>query len=105
MRRLGRTGHADGNQVQIVAALRKAGASVLVLSGQGFGCFDLLVGFHGQDFPMELKNGALSPSKRLLTDREIEFSKNWRGRPIAVVESVDEALGVIGVLTQDVGSR
>ena len=94
MRRLGRTGKPDANQHEIVLALRAVGASVLILSGQGFGCFDVLVGWKGQDFPMEIK----AKQSDKLTDLEQEFHRTWKGRPIAVVYCSGDALRVIGLV-------
>lgn len=92
MRRLGRTGHKDSNHREIVAALEAVGATVLDLSGVGYGCPDALVGYQGQDYPMEFKR----PGGKL-TEREEKFTDRWRGRPVSIVESVEDALDVIGV--------
>ena len=85
---------ADSNQNEIVEALRGIGASVLVLSQVGGGCPDLLVGFRGKEYLIEIKakNGDLSDSQK-------EFFDNWQGRPY-VVRSVDEVLELIGCLSQ-----
>lgn len=87
----------DANQATIVAALRAAGRSVLVLSSIGRGCPDILVGW-GRDRAvlMEIKNGDKPPSARKLTPDEETFRAQWRG-PYAVVESVADALAATGV--------
>jgi len=59
----------DVNQAAIVRALRESGASVAVLSSVGRGLPDLLVGFQGVNFLLEVKNlegrGArLTPAER-----------------------------------------
>ena len=82
----------DANQAEIVDALRKAGASVLVLSRVGQGCADLAVGIRGENFFLEVKT-----EKGKLTPAEAEFMSNWRGR-YAVVRTPEEALRAIGVL-------
>jgi hypothetical protein len=60
----------------------------------GRGVPDLLVGFRGQNFLLELKDGSKRPSERKLTDDQQEWHQQWRGQ-VAVVESVDEALRLI----------
>ena len=53
MRRASRT---DRNQNEIIDALRKAGASVQPLHTVHDGVPDLLVGFQGRNFLMEIKD-------------------------------------------------
>ena len=91
MRRAGRT---DANQPLIVKALRDAGATVQHLHGIGQGCPDLLVGFCGNNFLMEVKDPTRKPSERRLTEDEEIWHDGWRGR-VQVVESIAEALLVI----------
>ena len=81
----------DANQAEIVEALRKAGASVLVLSRVGQGCADLAVGLRGETFFLEIKAG-----KGKLTPSEIEFMEGWRGH-YAIVRTAEEALEAIGL--------
>ena len=83
---------ADNNQKEIVDALRGIGASVLVLSQVGGGCPDLLVGYRGKEYLLEIKakNGDLSDSQK-------EFFDNWQGRPY-IVRSVDEALELLNCI-------
>ena len=81
----------DANQAEIVEALRKAGASVLVLSRVGQGCADLAVGLRGETFFLEIKAG-----KGKLTPSEIEFMEGWRGH-YAIVRTVEDALKAIGL--------
>jgi hypothetical protein len=84
----------DANQPAIVAALRGIGASVLHLH-QLKNCFDLLVGYRGRTFLMEIKDPAQPPSKRQLTAGEAEFRRTWRGTPYHIVHSEDEAIGLV----------
>lgn len=88
-------GKIDRNQPEIVRALRKLGASVQSLADIGQGCPDLLVGFRGQNFVMEVKDGLAVPSKQRLTTDEQEWHQGWRGTAI-VVTSVTDALLAIG---------
>jgi len=92
-----RAGRIDMNQGVIVAALRKLGASVVITSGAGNGLSDLLVGWLGETYLLEVKDEAKVPSAKTLTPAERQFVESWRGRPVAVVESVEQALAALGI--------
>lgn len=85
----------DANQPEIVKALRGVGATVQPLHAVGKGCPDLMVGFRGQTFALEVKDGAKAPSDRKLTSAQIGWHEGWKGH-VAVVETVDQALAAIG---------
>jgi len=80
----------DQNQDQIVSALRAAGAYVWVIGLP----VDLLVGYKGHTFLVEVKNG---PRKRL-TPLQRDFFESWTGGTLARVDSPEAALNMIGVL-------
>jgi hypothetical protein len=84
----------DENQPEIVAALRKIGASVQPLHAVGSGCPDILVGWRGMNTILEIKDGAKPPSARKLTPDQVEWHANWRGQ-VAVVETVEEAIAAV----------
>lgn len=84
----------DANQASIVRALRAVGATVLH-THQLKNCFDLLVGYRGRTFLMEVKDPAQPPSKRQLTEGEARFREEWRGSPYHVVHTPDEAIRII----------
>lgn len=92
MRRAGRT---DANQREIVDALRKAGASVHVTSSLGGGFPDLVVGFRGKNYLMEIKRP--KPGEPLLTEDETAFLEAWEGQAY-VVTSVRQALAMLGAI-------
>ena len=86
----------DVRQPEIVADLRKAGASVCVTSGLGKGAPDFIAGFQGENFLFELKSAAKvshRPKGKLTTD-QVEFHALWRGQ-ISVIETSEEALQII----------
>ena len=87
-------GRVDGNQRDIVTALRKAGCSVFITSSIGGGFPDIVVGVDGVNWLIEIKDGSLSPSRRKLTHDEETFHLWWNGL-VETVESVDEALELI----------
>ena len=82
----------DANQSAIVADLRKAGATVFSLHEVGYGCPDLLVGFRGKNFIIEIKteDGTLTPS-------QVDFHDGWRGQ-VDVARTSEEALSIIGAI-------
>lgn len=83
----------DANQKEITDALRDIGATVQPIHTVGKGCPDLLVGYHGLNILLELKDGEKSPSRIKLTPAEKEWHDNWFGQ-VAIVKSKDEALDV-----------
>lgn len=82
-------GKIDANQPDIVKALRRAGATVKIMSNLGDGFPDIGVGFRGKNFLMEVKDG-----KNDLTQDQREFFDTWRGQ-VVVVRSPADALRVI----------
>lgn len=90
-----RAARVDDNHAEIVRALRQVGCSVLSLAPLGKDAPDLLCGVRGVDALMEVKDGAKSPSRRRLKAGQEEFHKLWRGRPVIVVHSAEEALAAV----------
>jgi hypothetical protein len=80
----------DANQASIVRTLRAVGASVLHVH-QLKNCFDILVGYRGRTFLMEIKTS----EKEKLTPGEEEFMRTWRGSPYHIVYSSDQAIRII----------
>ena len=87
----------DDNQAEIVAALRGVHATVQILSSVGKGCPDILVGFRGQNYLMEIKDGTKYESRRSLTPDQKQWHMTWRGQK-CVVCSAKQALEVLGVI-------
>lgn len=82
-------GRVDDNQEAIVKKFRGAGYSVAITSSLGNGFPDLVVGKHGVNILVEVKDGSKSPSKRKLTDDEYTFHQTWRGAA-CVIESEED---------------
>lgn len=91
MRRAAKT---DANQTEIVKALRQAGAVVQSLAAVGCGCPDLLVGFRGKNWLLEIKDGNKPPSAQALTPHQVEWHRVWQGH-VVVVNSVESAIAAI----------
>lgn len=83
--------NVDTTQPSIVKALRAVGATVLHLHQLGSDAPDLLVGFRGRDYLLEVK-GPKTP----VTDAQSRWHEGWRGRRPHVVRSPEEALQAIG---------
>jgi hypothetical protein len=88
----------DRNQPEIVKALRKIGAGVLITS-QLKKAFDILVFYRYNTYVMEIKDGELPPSKKKLTDGEQECKEmiESHGCKYHIVESIEEAFKILGV--------
>jgi len=78
----------DANQQSIVKALRDAGAYVWIIGLP----VDLLVGFAGQTYLVEVKDG----SKKHLTKLQQDFFASWCGGGLHRIESPESALRMIG---------
>ena len=78
----------------IVKQLRAIGATVQSLADLGKGVPDLLVGWRGKNWLMEVKDWKQPPSKRRLTPDEKKWHQSWNGQ-VHVVETFDEALKII----------
>lgn len=92
-----KTARVDANQAAIVEALRAAGATVESLAMVGRGVPDLAVGYRGQTYLLEVKDGAKPESARRLTPAEAAWHDGWRGHA-AVVISIEEALAAVGAV-------
>ena len=90
----------DANQVEIVKALREAGATVQSLAAIGKGCPDILVGVNGCTLLMEIKDGSKAPSARKLTDDQLTWHSKWTGGTLCVVDGIEAALRMINVAKQ-----
>jgi hypothetical protein len=85
-----RAARVDANQEQIVSALRGAGAYVWIIGLP----VDLLVGYKGHTFLVEIK----TDSKKRLTKLQADFFENWHGSTLARIDCPEAALRMIGVV-------
>lgn len=79
----------DANQREIVAWLRKKGASVLIMSNLGKGAPDIAVGINGKTYLFEIKDGSKPPSAQELTEHEQMFFDSWKGH-VAILRSTSD---------------
>jgi hypothetical protein len=92
---------SDGNAASIVSALRAVGASVELIASpvRRAGIPDLLIGFRGRNWLLEVKRPASGPrggGAGVLSEDQRAFIATWRGS-VAVVTSVVEALRAVGL--------
>ena len=95
MRRASRRDLAEN---PIVVGLRIRGATVHTLSQRSLP--DLLVGFRKRMYLLEVKTPATLKASRVagqLTPDQKKFNEEWRGPPVHIVHSLEEALAVLGI--------
>lgn len=94
-----RAARQDSNHGAVVEGLRAVGAHVTDTSGVGDGFPDIVVGYRGRWFVIEIKDGTLPPSERKLTPPQ----KKWHTEvqqhaPAHVANSLEDALLIIGAI-------
>ena len=80
----------DDNEPEIIEAFLDAGATVYVMDKP----LDLLVGIHGHNILVEVKDGSKPPSRRQLTKDEDQFMMTWKGS-CHVIDTADDARALI----------
>lgn len=83
----------DANQAEIVYRLRKIkGLSVTSTHTIGKGFPDLIIGYNGINYLIELKDGnkKWASQKKLTADEQV-FHQTWKGQ-VCVCESYDEII-------------
>lgn len=85
-----RNAKTDHNQNEIVQALRQIGATVVLLHKVGSGVPDLLVGFRGVTYLLEVKQLKGKPNP--LQER---WYREWNGRAPVIVKTVDDAINAV----------
>lgn len=80
----------DSNEAGIVAALRAVGATVERLD-----VVDLLVGYQGVNYLLEVKTESGAKRKGETADRQRKWQKAWQGN-VTVVKDATQALWFIG---------
>lgn len=91
------TQRTDSNHAEIVRRARQVGCAVIDIHALA-GTLDIVVGFRGVIYLVEIKDGAKIPSKRRLTPAEEKTVEEFRrvDCPVYIVESADDLLRVIG---------
>jgi Holliday junction resolvase len=94
----------DLNQNAIVDAFRKLGAGVIDLSQQGGGCPDLIVSHGGETYLVEVKNPETYYGRSGLSKSQIAWASEWRGGPVYIVYTIEDALAIVERRTEDIKS-
>jgi hypothetical protein len=90
-----RGGTKDLNHDAIAAVFEQLGCSVCHTHEAGGGFPDMVVGLIGITALVEVKNPETGYGKRGLTDSQKRFAGKWRGSPINVVHSEQEAIELV----------
>lgn len=85
----------DDNQRDITQTLRQLNISVAITSKLGDGFPDLVLGYDGHNYLIELKDFKKPKSQKKLTDCEAQFLRVWQGQ-YAVCETLSDILKAIG---------
>jgi hypothetical protein len=88
----------DGNHKSIADGLRDFGCLVHSTAAIGGGFPDLFVGKGGRVFLLEVKDPKRPKSARKLTEAEEVFHRQWHGYPVHVVETLQQALLIVGAI-------
>ena len=85
----------DSNHAEIIKALRKIpNLSVFSTHEVGKGFPDIVIGYKGINYLIEIKDGNKPPSARKLTPDEVKFHQDWSGQ-ISIIKNLDELLQII----------
>lgn len=104
--------HRDKAEAPIIKALRAVGAVVHQLNGKDIP--DLLVGYRGLTYLLEVKSvltntrkdGYTRTERTAVSKGQQEFAASWRGGPVRLVTTPEEALMAIGApVESELGPR
>ena len=89
----------DANHKEIVDSIRKIPSlSVFSTHMVGKGFPDIVIGYKGINYLVEIKDGAKTKSQKKLTEDEIRFHQSWFGQ-INVCECVEDVLMLLKINT------
>ena len=85
----------DSNHTDIVGTFKACGCTVLDTASLGNGAPDIIVAINKKHtICIEIKDGTLSPSRRVLTLDELTFMQTWKGQ-YEIVTSVDDVIALL----------
>lgn len=87
----------DNNQKEIVSALRRAGAGVLSIADKGNGAPDIVVGFRGENYFIEIKNPNTSYGKKGAQENQKAFALTWPGKTPQVAYSIADCFKILNI--------
>jgi len=89
-----RAAKIDANQSGIVKLAWRIGATVQSLAAVGNGCPDLLLGYRGVNYLVEVKDGSLARSRRQLNERQESWHQRWSGA-VVIIGSDEELMALL----------
>jgi Holliday junction resolvase len=98
----GYASRVDNNHKEIVIALKEAGASIIDMAKLGGGLPDLIVGYKGQTFLVEIKNLKTQYGRAGLNKNQKKWLQEWTGGPFSMVTDVESALRAIGFVKEEI---
>lgn len=87
----------DINHKPITELLERLFIPYIDLAPLGNGVPDLVVSIHEQLELWEIKNPDNWYGKKGLNSNQAKWAKQWRGKPVRIIRSVDEALIALGM--------
>lgn len=90
-----RAARRDANHNAIADRFRALGCSVFETDRVGEGWPDLVVGVLGVNYLVEIKNPETRYGRAGLSASQTRFNDAWRGGPVVLVSSDDEATALV----------
>lgn len=84
----------DANHAGLRDDWRRLGGSWIDITPIEGGEPDAVVGWRGADRLVEIKRPDLPPSRQRPRPNQVEWHRSWRGRPVAVVTTLEEILAL-----------
>lgn len=88
----------DRNHKEILDYCRSRGASVYSTHALGKGFPDIVMGYKGINYLLEVKDGAKPPSQRKLTLDEEAFHGKWKGM-LHIIKSTSDIDSIIDAVS------
>jgi hypothetical protein len=93
-----RAARVDSNQSEIVDDLRRIpGCTVAILSAVGGGLPDILIGYRGANFLVEIKDPSKPKADQELTDDQKKFHAEWKGQVLKAFSFMDIVKFMTGI--------
>lgn len=85
----------DLNHKELIDKIRKIpNISVFSTHTIGKGFPDIVVGYKGLNYLIEIKDGSKYKSQKKLTESELKFHNSWKGQ-VSIAENIDDVLKLI----------
>lgn len=88
-------GKKDANHSAVIEVFKKCGIPLLDTSGLGAGFPDCVVEIDRRLYLVEIKNPTTGYGKKGMNKLQMAWADQWRGGPVYLVRSIDDALKLI----------